>query len=69
MLMHTLLKTKNKMQKSDFFILGSALLSMLFSIYLWFSGYKDAGLFVGIWVPSLLGFGNYIKLKYRSSNE
>jgi hypothetical protein len=32
-------------------------ISFLFSVFLWFSGQKDAGLFVGIWVPSILSFG------------
>ena len=31
--------------------------SFLFSVYLWFSGSKEQGLFVGLWVPSILAFG------------
>jgi len=54
---------------SDIFILGSALLSMALSIYLWFNGYREEGLFVGIWVPSLLGFGNYIKLTAQEGSN
>jgi len=55
------------LKTSDYFILLAALLSMFFSIYLWFSGSQNAGVFVGIWVPSILGFGAYFKiLKYRS---
>ncbi len=46
---------------SDYFILLAAFLSFLFSIYLWFGGEKDAGLFVGIWVPSILSFGSFVK--------
>jgi hypothetical protein len=49
------------LKKSDYFILTSVLISFLFSIYLWFTGYKDAGLFVGIWVPSILSLGVYLK--------
>lgn len=56
------------MKKSDYFILGSALFSMLLSIYLWFIVDKEAGLFVGLWVPSLLGFGMYIKKIYGAQN-
>ena len=55
-------------KKSDYIILISALLSMALSIYLWFSGDKEAGLFVGIWVPSILSFGNYIKQRINESN-
>ncbi|MEO8501925.1 MAG: hypothetical protein ABI565_13485 [Vicinamibacteria bacterium] len=46
---------------SDYFILLAAFLSFLFSVYLWFTGEKDAGLFVGIWVPSILAFGSFVK--------
>lgn len=55
------------LKTSDYFIIGAALISMILSIYLWFMVDKEAGLFVGIWVPSILGFGAYFKiLKYRS---
>jgi len=37
--------------------LVAAFLSFLFSIALWFSGHRDEGLFVGMWVPSILGLG------------
>ena len=53
-------KTKT-MKNSDYLILGSAFLSFLFSIYLWFSGQNDEGLYVGIWVPSILAAGGYFK--------
>lgn len=54
------------LKRSDYFILAAALVSMILSIFLWFLGNQDAGLFVGIWVPSILGFGAYFKiLKYR----
>ena len=57
------------MKLSDIFILSSAFFSMLLSIYLWYTTNPEAGIFVGIWVPSLLGFGIYIKNIYRSPNE
>lgn len=53
------------LKKSDYFILAAALVSMVLSIALWFTVDQDAGLFVAIWVPSILGFGAYFKiLKY-----
>jgi len=59
--------THHMLKTSDYFILIAALISMILSIGLWFSGSTDAGLFVGIWVPSILGFGAYFKIiKYRS---
>lgn len=56
------------MKTSDYFILGSAFISMVLSIFLWFTVDKDTGLFVGLWVPSLLGFGLYIKNTYGGTN-
>lgn len=47
------------LNKSDYYILSAALVSMILSIFLWFNGQQDAGLFVGIWIPTLLGFGAY----------
>ena len=38
------------------FVLGAGI-SFLLSVYLWFSGYKEQGAFVGLWVPSILAFG------------
>jgi hypothetical protein len=31
--------------------------SFLLSVYLWFTGSKEQGLYVGLWVPSILSFG------------
>jgi len=36
-----------------------AFVSFLFSVTLWFKGYKDEGMFVGIWVPSILGLATF----------
>jgi hypothetical protein len=46
---------------SDYFILAAAFLSFLLSVYLWFGDQQDAGAFVGIWVPSILAFGAFVK--------
>lgn len=37
--------------------LVAALASFLFSVTLWFTGSREEGLFVGLWVPSILGLG------------
>ncbi len=42
--------------RSDSVFLVAAFLSFLFSVYLWFTGQRDEGMFVGIWVPSILSF-------------
>lgn len=52
---------KHLFKRSDLLILSSALISMVLSIAIWFSGFKEEGVFIGIWVPSILGFGNYLK--------
>lgn len=36
---------------------AAALISFLLSVYLWFIGQREAGLFVGLWVPSTLSLG------------
>ncbi len=38
----------------DLTFLGAAFASFLFSVFLWFLVDKDYGMFVGIWVPSIL---------------
>jgi hypothetical protein len=44
-----------------------AFLSFLFSVFLWFSGDKLAGIFVGIWVPSILALS--ISIRQRNQNK
>ena len=43
--------------KSKLLFISAAGLSFLFSVALWFSGQREEGLFVGLWVPSILSFG------------
>jgi hypothetical protein len=47
--------SKTQMAKLGFVI--AAGVSFLLSVYLWFTGSKDQGVFVGIWVPSILSLG------------
>lgn len=44
--------------KALFFL--AAGLSFALSIWLWFSGDRERGLFVGLWVPSILAAGNLL---------
>lgn len=46
----------------DILMLIAAFISLIFSEVLWFSGEKEAGIFIGIWVPSILGFAILLKL-------
>ena len=51
-----------KITKTDKIILCTALISLIFSEYMWFTGESQSALFVGLWVPTFLAFGIYFKL-------
>lgn len=42
-------------------MLGAAFISFVFSVVLWFFVDKDTGLFVGIWVPSILSLAAAVR--------
>jgi hypothetical protein len=46
----------NRTRAKALFIIASGL-SFLLSVGLWFRGFHDEGVFVGIWVPSILSLG------------
>ena len=50
------------MKLGDSLVVFAALVSLAMSIYLWFSGQREEGVFVGLWVPSILAFAAYVKL-------
>lgn len=58
----------SKISSGVLFFIAAAGLSFLFSVSLWFSGYREEGVFVGIWVPSILSFGNLL-LMNRNANR
>ena len=55
--------------KGDLLTMLAAFLSFLFSVSLWFgfgmSANKEAGIFVGIWVPSILSTGIFLSVARR----
>ena len=51
------------------FLFIAALLSLIFSEVLYFQGYKQEATFIGIWVPSILAFGIYLKLIRGKNND
>jgi hypothetical protein len=53
----------------DILMLVSAFLSLMFSEILWFQGDKEAGIFIGLWVPSILGFAILLKLIQNQKND
>jgi hypothetical protein len=54
---------------TDKLLILSAILSLVFAELSWFKGEKEAAIFVGLWVPSILGFGIYLKLINGKSND
>lgn len=56
-----------ELKTSDCLLLTAAFLSFLLSVSLWFLVDHDAGAFVGLWVPSILAFGGYVKTLTRRS--
>ena len=55
--------------KKDYLILAPAAMSFLYSVLLWFgflgAPNKEAGLFVSVWVPSILSLGCFSKLAMK----
>ena len=51
--------------KNSVYFLAAAFASFVLSVAIWFLGdqsvAKDQGIFVGLWVPSILGFWNVHK--------
>jgi hypothetical protein len=59
----------NKFTLADKLLFIAALLSLIFSEILYFKGEKADGTFIGLWVPSILAFGIYLKLINNSKND
>lgn len=55
--------SKRSKAKLGFVIAAGA--SFIFSISLWFTGSKEQGAFVGLWVPSILSFGTLMLSRGR----
>jgi len=57
---------QNKMFKkfnlTDVLLFIAAMSSLIFSEVLFFNGNTDQAIFIGLWVPSILGFGIYLKI-------
>lgn len=52
----------SKLGKTDRILLFLALATLIFSELMWFQGEKQGAIFVGLWVPSILGFAIFLKL-------
>lgn len=58
-----------KFTTTDKLLFISAFLSLIFSEILYFNGEADATIFIGLWVPSILAFGIYLKLLNNPKND
>ncbi|MBC8102669.1 MAG: hypothetical protein H7Z41_08790 [Cytophagales bacterium] len=50
-------------------VLASSVASIATAIYLYAKGQKDAGIFVGLWAPTILGLGSFINANRAASAE
>ena len=58
-----------KFSIADLLMLAAAFFSLIFSELLWFRGEKEAAIFIGLWVPSILGFAILLKLIQNQKND
>jgi hypothetical protein len=58
-----------KFTTADKLLFLAALLSLIFSEALYFQGEKADAAFMGLWVPSILAFGIYMKLIKNTKND
>ena len=58
-----------KFTVADKLLLVAALLSLIFSEALYFQGEKADATFIGLWVPTILAFGIYLKLINKNKND
>ena len=52
------MSSKTLRRRTGLVILVAAFASFVLSVTLWFTGSHDQGLFVGLWVPSILSLGS-----------
>jgi len=54
---------------ADKLLFVSAFLSLIYSEILFFGGNTNQAIFIGLWVPSILAFGIYLKLLNKNKND
>ena len=58
-----------KFTLADKLLFLAAIMSLIFAETLYFQGDKVDGIFVGLWVPTILAFGIYLKLINNRKND
>jgi hypothetical protein len=46
-------------------VLSGAFVAFVLSVSLWFTAHHDQGIFVGLWVPSILALANFVPGRSR----
>lgn len=59
----------NKFTLMDKIFFIAAFMSLIFSETLYFKGEAQSAIFIGLWVPSILAFGIYLKLINNQKND
>ena len=57
----------SRLAQAKLLFAAAAFISFLLSVYLWFSGQREEGLFVGLWVPSILSLGAMLMAANRAA--
>ncbi|WP_372790476.1 hypothetical protein [Paraconexibacter sp.] len=50
-------------------ILLATFASFVLSVSLWFSDHKEQGVYVGLWVPSILALGSFVLLALKTERS
>lgn len=50
-------------------ILLATFASFVLSVSLWFSDHKQQGVYVGLWVPSILALGSFVLLALKTERS
>jgi hypothetical protein len=58
-----------KFTLTDILLFVSAFLSLIYSEILFFNENANQAIFIGLWVPSILSFGIYLKLINKDKND
>ncbi len=56
------MKPVKSFHTADLLFLLAAFISFVLSVSLWFLSDRDQGLFVGMWVPSIIALGTYFRV-------
>ena len=59
----------NKFTMADKLLFVAAFISLIFSESLWFNNNHEHAIYVGLWVPTILCFGIYLKLLKPNKND